>query len=134
VSPSALAVFKFRTVSYLVGTCTTMARPSPLIRWRRCANCYCRTPNSNSIAHPMITRHFHALPVAASLLKVQGIDGLLGRDVLRECLFIYIGPDKIPMRHAFASASCRHTAALARGSSVPQKPTYAAQGWVGELA
>jgi hypothetical protein len=48
---------------------------------------------SLSIAHPMITRYFHALPVAACVLKVQGFDGLLGRDVLRECLFIYTGPD-----------------------------------------
>jgi hypothetical protein len=45
------------------------------------------------IAHPTITRHFHALPVSECLLKVQGFDGLLGRDILRECLFIYTGPD-----------------------------------------
>jgi Aspartyl protease len=48
-----------------------------------------------SIAHPNITRYFHALAVSACQLKVQGFDGLLGRDVLRECLFLYTGPDNV---------------------------------------
>jgi hypothetical protein len=48
---------------------------------------------SLAIAHATLTRYFHALPVAACQLKIQGFDGLLGRDVLRECLLIYTGPD-----------------------------------------
>jgi hypothetical protein len=46
-----------------------------------------------SIPHVALTRYFHALAVTASNLRVQGIDGLVGRDVLAECLFIYAGPD-----------------------------------------
>jgi hypothetical protein len=50
---------------------------------------------SLSIAHPNITRYFHAVAVSACQLRVQGFDGLLGRDVLRDCLFLYTGPDNI---------------------------------------
>lgn len=32
-----------------------------------------------------------ALPVVATHLKAQGIDGLIGRDVLKNCTFIYNG-------------------------------------------
>jgi hypothetical protein len=48
---------------------------------------------SISIPHVALTRYFHALAVMAANLRVQGIDGLIGRDVLAECLFIYAGPD-----------------------------------------
>ena len=41
--------------------------------------------------HPKITFTFHALPVVETSLASQGIQGLLGRDVLAECLFIYDG-------------------------------------------
>ena len=50
---------------------------------------------SLSIPHQSISRHFQALAVSECHLKVQGLDGLLGRDVLAECLFIYTGPDKV---------------------------------------
>jgi len=47
------------------------------------------------IPHQMLTRQFHALAVGeCSLRTTQGIDGLLGRDILEHCLFIYSGPDK----------------------------------------
>lgn len=45
------------------------------------------------IPHQNITRTFHALPVGAAQFKHQGHDGLLGRDCLAHCLFIYAGPD-----------------------------------------
>lgn len=48
---------------------------------------------SLSIAHPTFTQHFQALAVSACPVRAHGFDGLLGRDVLRECLFIYMGPD-----------------------------------------
>lgn len=35
-----------------------------------------------------------ALPVMETALKSQGIDGLLGRDVLDRCVLNYIGPTK----------------------------------------
>ena len=35
-----------------------------------------------------------ALPIIATHLKSQGIDGLIGRDVLDECTFIYNGTAK----------------------------------------
>jgi hypothetical protein len=50
---------------------------------------------SLSIPHQSITRHFQALAVSEGHLKVQGLDGLLGRDVLADCLFLYTGPDKV---------------------------------------
>jgi hypothetical protein len=45
------------------------------------------------IPHQALTRTFFALPIGECSLKEQGIDGLLGRDVLAHCLFIYAGPD-----------------------------------------
>ncbi len=42
-----------------------------------------------------LTRTFYALAVGACNFKHQGIDGLLGRDVLAECLMIYTGPDNV---------------------------------------
>lgn len=35
--------------------------------------------------------HFHAVPILESSLSHQGIDGLLGRDILKECILIYNG-------------------------------------------
>lgn len=43
------------------------------------------------IPHPAINRIFEAIPVIESQFSHQGIDGLLGRDVLKTCLFIYNG-------------------------------------------
>lgn len=43
------------------------------------------------ILHPSLIRTFGALPVIESNLSHQGIEGLLGRDVLAHCLFIYNG-------------------------------------------
>jgi hypothetical protein len=45
------------------------------------------------ILHQILTRTFFALPIGECSLKSQGIDGLLGRDILTHCLFIYAGPD-----------------------------------------
>jgi predicted aspartyl protease len=45
------------------------------------------------IPHQALTRTFFALPIGECSLRAQGIDGLLGRDVLAHCLFIYAGPD-----------------------------------------
>jgi hypothetical protein len=47
------------------------------------------------IPHPGISRSFNAIPVLESNLKHQGIDGLMGRDVLSHCLFVYNGELKI---------------------------------------
>lgn len=47
------------------------------------------------IPHPSISRVFNAIPVMEAPLKHQGIDGLLGRDVLSQCLFVYNGELKI---------------------------------------
>lgn len=49
---------------------------------------------SLTIKHNAISFHFGALPVIESNLRVQGFDGLLGRDVLAGCLLVYSGPDK----------------------------------------
>jgi hypothetical protein len=43
------------------------------------------------IPHSELSRIFHAIPVIESEFSHQGIDGLLGRDVLNRCLFIYNG-------------------------------------------
>lgn len=34
----------------------------------------------------------NAVPVIATDLKAQGLDGLIGRDVLKDCILIYNGP------------------------------------------
>ncbi len=44
----------------------------------------------NNVTH----RAFTAVPVATAPMKAQGIDGLLGRDILNDCLLIYSGPEK----------------------------------------
>lgn len=67
------------------------------------------TPSTNGVPHsvnqydvtllipsnkPGIVAHnINALPVIDGNFKVQGIDGLLGRDVLGETRMIYCGPD-----------------------------------------
>lgn len=43
------------------------------------------------IPHISINRYFHAVPVVEANFQAQGIQGLLGRDILRECVFIYNG-------------------------------------------
>lgn len=43
------------------------------------------------LIHPKLSFTFGALPVIESNLISQGIQALLGRDVLKECLFIYDG-------------------------------------------
>ena len=43
------------------------------------------------IPHPELSRIFPAIPVIESEFSHQGIDGLLGRDILGRCLFIYNG-------------------------------------------
>ncbi|HRD66679.1 MAG TPA: aspartyl protease family protein [Candidatus Competibacter sp.] len=43
------------------------------------------------IVHPSLNRIFGAIPVLESSLCHQGIDGLLGRDVLSKCLLVYNG-------------------------------------------
>jgi predicted aspartyl protease len=62
------------------------------------------TPSTNGVAlvysqydislalhHAKGTYHFHSLPVIEASLTSQGIQALIGRDVLEECLFIYDG-------------------------------------------
>jgi hypothetical protein len=43
------------------------------------------------IVHPRLQLTLHALPVIASTLTPQGIQALIGRDVLTRCLFLYDG-------------------------------------------
>lgn len=46
---------------------------------------------SVTILHPALTYTFHAMPVIESHLIHQGIHALIGRDVLKDCLFLYDG-------------------------------------------
>ncbi len=43
------------------------------------------------LLHPRLQLTLHALPVIASTLTPQGIQALIGRDVLARCLFLYDG-------------------------------------------
>jgi len=43
------------------------------------------------LMHPMLTFTIHAAPVVEAQLAIQGIQGLIGRDVLSNCLLIYDG-------------------------------------------
>jgi hypothetical protein len=43
------------------------------------------------IYHPDYSRIFDTVPVIAADLSAQGIQGLMGRDLLRSCLFVYDG-------------------------------------------
>ena len=47
------------------------------------------------LLHPMLTYTIGALPVIGSALAIQGIQALIGRDVLANCLFIYDGRARI---------------------------------------
>lgn len=46
---------------------------------------------SLTILHPETSRCFNAIPIVESRVAHPGIDGLLGRDVLDHCLFVYHG-------------------------------------------
>ena len=41
--------------------------------------------------HPKMSLTLHTVPVAASSLALQGIQALIGRDVLTNCLLVYDG-------------------------------------------
>ena len=43
------------------------------------------------LLHPKLSFTFFAIPVIESQLAIQGIQGLLGRDVLAKCLLVYDG-------------------------------------------
>jgi hypothetical protein len=43
------------------------------------------------LQHSTFSRSMNALPVLGSDLKPHGFEVLIGRDLLRECLFIYDG-------------------------------------------
>lgn len=45
--------------------------------------------------HPANSRFFGTVPIVATDFSAQPIDGLLGRDVLESCLFVYDGAAKI---------------------------------------
>ena len=47
-----------------------------------------------TIAGPL-TKHFPAHPVIDGVFAPQGIHGLLGRDILKECRMTYGGPDGV---------------------------------------
>jgi hypothetical protein len=65
----------------------------------------CHTPSTTStqphvanqfdvslvLVHPLLTRTFFAVPVVGSELSHQGIQALIGRDVLSFCLLTYDG-------------------------------------------
>ena len=46
---------------------------------------------SLTLLHPQASYTFYSLPVAAAVLSPQGIEALLGRNVLKQCLFVYDG-------------------------------------------
>jgi len=43
------------------------------------------------LLHPSLTVAIDPIPVVAAKLSIQGIDALIGRDILRRCLFVYDG-------------------------------------------
>jgi hypothetical protein len=43
------------------------------------------------LIHQKLNLNLFTVPVAESQLAIQGIQGLLGRDVLQNCLFVYDG-------------------------------------------
>ena len=43
------------------------------------------------LLHPKLTLTLGNVPVGESQLSVQGIQALIGRDVLQNCLFVYDG-------------------------------------------
>jgi hypothetical protein len=46
---------------------------------------------SLTLLHPQASYTYYSLPVVAADLSPQGIEVLLGRDVLKQCLFVYDG-------------------------------------------
>lgn len=48
---------------------------------------------SLTLVHPTIGLTFAAVPVIEAHRATQGIQGLIGRDILANCLFIYNGLD-----------------------------------------
>ena len=47
------------------------------------------------LLHPAITLTLQNVPVAEAQLSIQGIQALIGRDILRSCLFVYDGQSGI---------------------------------------
>ena len=47
------------------------------------------------LLHPKLSIYFQALPVIAAKVEAQGFQALIGRDVLKECLFVYNGAANI---------------------------------------
>jgi hypothetical protein len=47
---------------------------------------------SLTLLHPALFRNWSAVPVVEAALAPQGIRGLIGRNILAECLFLYDGP------------------------------------------
>lgn len=43
------------------------------------------------LLNPKLNLTFGAVPVTEASLKVQGIDALVGRDILSDCLLVYDG-------------------------------------------
>lgn len=48
---------------------------------------------SITLSHPDISMTMGEMPVIESQLSMQGIQALIGRDVLRQCLFVYNGEE-----------------------------------------
>ena len=46
---------------------------------------------SLTLLHPALNFSFFSIPVLESQLAIQGIQALIGRDLLRSCLFVYDG-------------------------------------------
>ena len=46
---------------------------------------------SLTLLHPKLSLNFGAVAVIGSQLSPQGIQALIGRDVLKNCLFVYDG-------------------------------------------
>jgi hypothetical protein len=67
---------------------TTVHTPSTQANAPHATNLY---DISLVLIHPLITRTFNALPVIESQLLHQGIQALIGRDILSQCLFTYDG-------------------------------------------
>ena len=45
--------------------------------------------------HSVNSRYFGTVPIVATDFTAQSIDGLLGRDILASCLFVYDGAAKM---------------------------------------
>jgi hypothetical protein len=67
---------------------TMVHTPSTQASAPHCASVY---DISLALAHPLMARAFNALPVIEAQLIHQGIQALIGRDILSHCLFVYDG-------------------------------------------